>query len=242
MMRLILASASPRRAELLAAAGYSFETCAVDIDEHVRQGELPADYVRRLAQEKSAAAAGNLLRVEGAAGSLHATSAAPDRRRQGYGSPPTFAAEGEGGSRTLESSEGMSCVGSSFNRTDVVVLAADTSVVVDDRIFGKPRDDEEAAAMIRQLAGRAHQVLTGMSLRHASREMGGVESTAVWFTALTAEDVEWYIASGEGRGKAGAYAIQGLASRFIPRIEGSYSNVVGLPIATVHALIRQVTT
>jgi predicted house-cleaning NTP pyrophosphatase (Maf/HAM1 superfamily) len=239
MMRLILASASPRRAELLTAAGYSFETCAVDIDEHVRQGELPADYVRRLAQAKSAAAAGSLLRLEGAAGSLHATSAAP---RQGYGGLPKFAAEGAGGSPTLESSDGMSCVGSSFNRTDAVVLAADTSVVVDDRIFGKPRDDEEAAAMIRQLAGRAHQVLTGMSLRHASREMGGVESTAVWFTALTAEDVEWYIASGEGRGKAGAYAIQGLASRFIPRIEGSYSNVVGLPIATVHALIRQMTT
>jgi septum formation protein len=188
-MRLILASTSPRRAELLAAAGYSFETCAVDIDERVRHGERPADYVRRLAKDKSAAAAGN-----------------------------------------------------SFHRTDVVVLAADTSVVVDDRIFGKPRDDEEATEMIRQLAGRVHQVLTGMSLRHASREVGGVESTAVWFAALTAEDVEWYIASGEGRGKAGAYAIQGLASRFIPRIEGSYSNVVGLPIAAVHALIRQVTT
>jgi septum formation protein len=220
-MRLILASASPRRAELLTAAGYSFETCAVDIDERVRPGELPAEYVRRLAQDKSAAAIHLFHPLEDAIASDQGPNTAADEIHR-----PRFSDAGLPGG---------------LGRADVLVLGADTSVVVGERIFGKPRDDEEAAAMIRQLAGRAHQVLTGISVRRASREAGGVERTAVWFTTLTAEDVAWYIASGEGRGKAGAYAIQGLASRFISRIEGSYSNVVGLPIATVHALIRQVT-
>ena len=109
-------------------------------------------------------------------------------------------------------------------------------MVVDGEILGKPRDDEEAAEMLRRLSGRRHEVLTGVSLRQGAYEVGRVETTSVVFRALTDEDIAWYVASGEGRDKAGGYAIQGLASRFIPRIEGSYSNVVGLPVACVRRL------
>ena len=181
-MRLILASASPRRAELLRAAGYQFEIVVADVDERARGRETPADYVRRLAAEKSAA----------------------------------------------------------VQAADAIVLGADTTVVVDGEILGKPRDDDEAAAMLGRLAGRRHDVLTGVSIRHGAHEVGRVESTAVWFSLLTNEDIAWYVASGEGRDKAGAYAIQGLASRFIPRIDGSYANVVGLPVAAVAELLRSV--
>ena len=181
-MRLILASASPRRAELLRAAGYEFEIIVADVDERARDGETPDIYVRRLAAEKSAA----------------------------------------------------------VQAADMIILGADTTVVVDGEILGKPRDDDEAAAMLRRLAGRRHEVLTGVSIRYGAHEVGRVESTAVWFSALTKEDIAWYVASGEGRDKAGAYAIQGLASRFIPRIERSYANVVGLPVAAVAELLRSV--
>jgi len=181
-VRLILASASPRRAELLRAAGYEFDTVVADVDERMRDSETPAEYVRRLAAAKAAA----------------------------------------------------------VQAADVIIVGADTTVVIDGQILGKPRDDEEAAAMLRRLAGRRHEVLTGVSLRHGPHEVGRVESTAVWFSVLTKEDIAWYVASGEGRDKAGAYAIQGLASRFIPRIEGSYANVVGLPVASVTELLRSV--
>jgi len=186
-VRLILASASPRRAELLRSAGYAFDIVVADVDEAVRAGESPAVYVRRLAAEKSAAAMGRAC----------ATSDA-----------------------------------------DTVILGADTTVVVDGEILGKPRDDDECATMLRRLSGQAHQVLTGVSLRRAAYEVGRVETTSVVFRALTAEDIAWYAASGEGRDKAGGYAIQGLASRFIPSISGSYSNVVGLPVACVDELLR----
>ena len=198
-MRLVLASASPRRAELLAAAGFTFDVCAVDVDERVRANEAPADYVCRLASEKSARAIA--------------------QRRPGSPGPqdPAYAA-------------------------DVIVLGADTAVVVDGEILGKPSDDDAARAMLWQLSGRSHQVLTGVSLRSASREVGGLETTTVWFATLEPNEVEWYVETGEGRDKAGAYAIQGLASRFIPRIDGSYSNVVGLPVALVNAMIARVTS
>jgi septum formation protein len=122
----------------------------------------------------------------------------------------------------------------------VIILGADTTVVVDGEILGKPRDDDEAAAMLRRLAGRRHEVLTGVSIRNSAHEVGRVESTAVWCSALTTEDIAWYVASGEGRDKAGGYAIQGLASRFIPRIDGSYANVVGLPVNTVADLLAEI--
>lgn len=184
-MRLILASASPRRAALLRAAGFSFETVVTDVDERVRPDESPTDYVQRLASEKSAA--------------------------------------------------GLDAVAGQ----DIVVLGADTTVVVDGDVLGKPRDDREAAAMLGRLSGRGHEVLTGISVRNPASEIGGVESTTVFFAPLSEADIEWYVASGEGRDKAGAYAIQGLASRFIPRIVGSYSNVVGLPLENVAALLAE---
>jgi septum formation protein len=188
-MRLILASASPRRAELLRAAGYDFETLTVDLDERVHPGETPEDYVRRLAMEKSARA--------------------------------------------------VDQVGIQASRASVM-LGADTTVVVDSTVLGKPGRDDEARWMLRILSGRQHQVLTGISLRSGPLEVGDVEATTVWFAPLTELDIDWYVASGEWRDKAGGYAIQGLASRFIPRIVGSYANVVGLPVQRVAQLLTEI--
>jgi septum formation protein len=204
-MPLILASASPRRAELLRAAGFTFEIVATDVDEQVRPGETASAYVRRLAAEKSAAA-----QFGTAKGAPH-LPAAP------LGT-------------VTEMAQG-------FSPAEVVILGADTVVVIDGQILGKPRDDDESASMLRRLSGTRHEVLTGISLRHGADELGRVETTTVHFTPLSDTEVEWYVASGEGRDKAGAYAIQGLASRFISRIEGSYSNVVGLPVAAVHEVL-----
>jgi septum formation protein len=191
-MRLVLASASPRRAELLRAAGYTFDTRAVDLDERVQPGELPQTYVARLAREKSSAA--------------------------------------------------MQLLGRRAPHDALVVLGADTTVVVDGEILGKPVDDREGEHMLRKLSGRQHEVLTGVSLRTSSAERGRVVTTSVYMTALSAEDIAWYVASGEGRDKAGGYAVQGLASRFIPRIDGSYANVVGLPVSNVAELLRELAT
>jgi septum formation protein len=212
-VRLILASASPRRAELLRAAGYVFEIVVADVDESIRAGEAPVAYVRRLAAEKSAAA--HAYVVSGFPPPLRPLGA--ELRRAGsrtVGGPP------EGG-----------------HYVHPVILGADTTVVVDGEILGKPRDDAEAATMLRRLSGRCHEVLTGVSLRQAAYEVGRVETTVVHVRDLSEQEVGWYVESQEGFGKAGAYAIQGLASRFIPRIEGSYSNVVGLPVACVAELM-----
>ena len=187
-MRIVLASGSPRRADLLRAAGYQFDTLAVDIDESARAGETADAYVRRLAMEKSA-------RAQTLLAATASTAELP------------------------------------------VVLGADTVVVVDSEVFGKPRDRADAERMLRLLSGRRHLVLTGVSLRRNGIESGGVESTSVEFIRLGEDDLRWYLASGEGADKAGGYAIQGLASRFIAGIDGSYSNVVGLPVARVHHLI-----
>jgi septum formation protein len=186
-VRLLLASASPRRAELLRAAGLDFDTVAVDIDEAFRLGEAPEDYVSRLAAEKSARGVEAVARQE-----------------------------------------------------PVVVLGADTAVVIDGAVLGKPRDDEQARQMLRRLSGRHHEVMTGINMRAGRLELAHVEVTLVEFVPLSEADIAWYVASGEGRDKAGAYAIQGLASRYIPRIDGSYSNVVGLPIAPVFALLTEI--
>jgi septum formation protein len=120
-----------------------------------------------------------------------------------------------------------------------IVLAADTAVIVDGAILGKPADDPDAAGMLERLSGRAHEVLTGVSLRMGECELGRVEGTTVWMSRLAPADIDWYLSTGEGKDKAGGYAIQGLASRFVPRIEGSYSNVVGLPIALVSELLAE---
>lgn len=188
-MRLVLASASPRRRELLTAAGFTFETIVTDIDELVQPGEGPDAYVSRVAREKTARAL-EMLAASGPSG-------------------------------------------------DVVVLGADTSVVIDGEILGKPVSDADGRRMLERLSGRVHQVLTGLNLRSANLELSAHVSTDVWFSEMTSGDIDWYVATGEGRDKAGGYAIQGLASRFIPRIEGSYSNVVGLPVETFWRLLRR---
>jgi len=215
-MRLVLASASPRRAELLRAAGYTFDVIRVDLDEGLRDGEAAALYVRRLAAEKSAAASAMVIR--GRAAAAHGVGDDPD----GY------------------DAGGETSVSAAASHADVVVLGADTSVVVDDEILGKPRDDEDAERMLRLVSGRAHAVMTGISLRRGAYELGRVVTTTVRFAALSREDISWYLATAEGRDKAGAYAIQGFASRFVTSIDGSYSNVVGLPIAAVHELLTDI--
>lgn len=181
---LVLASASPRRAELLRSIGVEFDAAPADIDEAVRAGESPSDYVGRLALEKA----------------RHAARHAPGR----------------------------------------FVLGADTTVVVDGAILGKPAGRDEAVAMLRQLAGRRHEVLTGMCLLGpdgSARQ--AVATTGVSFSPLSDADIDAYVATGEPLDKAGAYAIQGGASRFVTRVDGSYSNVVGLPLEVVSAWCRE---
>lgn len=185
-MRLILASASPRRAELLRSAGFTFEVSPAEIEETPGRDEPAGQYTLRVARDKARQVA------------------------------------------TLPTS------------AEAVVLAADTEVVVDGRILGKPADAEDAAAMLRILSGVAHDVLTAVVIRHRAREVTDVVTTRVQFVPLSPQEIAWYVASGEPMGKAGAYAIQGLGARFIDRIEGSWSSVVGLPIATVHRLLREV--
>jgi septum formation protein len=196
-VRLVLASASPRRADLLRAAGFRFETLPVDVDETARRGEAPDAYVRRLAVEKAAEAWG---RMTGDRGPAEAGHDVPDG--------------------------------------SVVVIGADTAVVVDGEILGKPDGAADAERMIRRLSGRGHQVMTGISILGAGSERGCIETTEVECLAMTDAEISWYVASGEGYDKAGAYAIQGLASRFMTRIAGSYSNVVGLPVHAVFELLR----
>lgn len=189
---IVLASRSPRRAELLAAAGIPFEVLAADIDETPRAGEAPDAYVERLAIEKA-----------------RAVLALINDKPEGL-SPP-----------------------------DVLVLGADTTVTIDGLILGKPESAREATGMLQRLSGRVHDVFTGVALASAGGVHSAVDRTRVWFEPMTDEDISWYVASGEPVDRAGAYAIQGLASRFIARIEGSYTNVVGLPVALVSSILRQ---
>ncbi len=120
-----------------------------------------------------------------------------------------------------------------------IVLGADTVVVVDGAVLGKPNGDADAAGMLRRLSGRAHEVLTGVALHMDDRRCDGVHSTRVVFRALSRDDVAWYVATGEPSDKAGGYSIQGRASRFVTRLEGSYTNVVGLPIELVADLLAE---
>jgi septum formation protein len=179
---IVLASASPRRAALLASAGVAFIVVPSRITEDRRPGEAAEAFVRRLAAAK-----------------------ARDVAASGLTGPAAF------------------------------VLGADTDVVLDGEILGKPRDDDDARAMLERLSGRIHEVLTGYEVYDAARRRGegGVVRTRVEFAALNRGEIEAYVAGGEPRGKAGGYAIQGRAAGMIRRIEGSYTNVVGLPLREV---------
>lgn len=182
-MRLLLASGSPRRRELLEAAGFAFDVEPVDVDERREWDEPAAVYVDRVARLKASAAAAR------------------------YPARP--------------------------------VIGADTAVVVDDEVLGKPVDEADAARMLRRLAGRSHEVLTGVALAWLGRVTSDVTTSRVWMDPLSDRAVADYVASGEPADKAGGYAIQGLASRFIPRIEGSFANVVGLPVASLLHLLQR---
>jgi septum formation protein len=184
--RLILASVSPRRRELLAQAGYAFTVEAADVDESRRKGEEPGAYVLRLAVEKAQA--------------VFARHAAEEEA--------------------------------------VVVLGADTSVVLDNEILGKPADAAGAMRMLRRLSGRTHQVLTGAAAVTRAGVVSGVETTEVVFAEISEQELAAYCATAEPLDKAGAYGIQGYAARWIPRIDGCYFNVMGLPIARTAKLIE----
>jgi septum formation protein len=183
--RLILASASPRRRELLAQAGYAFEVEAADVDESLRQGEAPAVYVVRLAQEKARAVL-----------SKHR------------------------------------------DETNLMVLGADTTVVLDGKILGKPADAADAKQMLCLLSGCTHQVFTGIAAATCAGITGAVESTDVTFAEISETELDFYCATSEPLDKAGAYGIQGYAARWIPRIDGCYFNVMGLPIARMVRLLN----
>ena len=185
---LVLASASPRRRELLAQAGYTFRVQPAHVNEDLLPGEEPIAYVTRLAREKAEA--------------------------------------------VFRDTPGAS------REDDLAVLGADTTVTVDGRILGKPENAADAARMLRLLSGRTHRVMTGVALVTAAATEVAAEVTAVRFLTLSDEEIAAYVATGEPMDKAGAYAIQGRAARWIPRIEGCYFNVVGLPIALVANLLE----
>jgi septum formation protein len=189
---LVLASASPRRQELLRNARIPFTVQPANIDETPHPSELPRDYAERLAREK-ALAVWNLR-----------------------------------------------------SQNNDTVLGADTIVVVDGAILGKPTDAADASRMLRLLSGRLHEVITGICLASPAKTKGEIpelkicsETTLVTMNEISDEQIREYVETGEPMDKAGAYAIQGIASRWIPRIEGDYSNVVGLPVALVFAMLRK---
>jgi septum formation protein len=185
---LVLASASPRRHELLTQAGYAFEVQPAHINEDLHPGEEPLAYVVRLAREKAEA---------------------------------VFKARSTGGA----------------DSQSLIVLGADTTVTLDNHILAKPEEAEDAARMLRLLSGRTHRVITGVALATSKGVEVAAEVTAVRFLTLSEEEIAAYIATGEPMDKAGAYAIQGHAARWIPRIEGCYFNVVGLPLALVTQML-----
>jgi septum formation protein len=202
--RLILASASPRRRELLAQAGYVFTVEAADVDESLRSGEAAAQYVRRLAEEKARAVLA---------------------RHEGSGAPCLPASSARVGS----------------TNAPLMVLGADTTVVCDGEVLAKPADADDAKRMLRRLSARTHQVLTGVAVATPTRVLSGVETTSVTFSEVPETELNFYCATSEPIDKAGAYGIQGYAARWIPRIEGDYFNVMGLPIAHVVRMIGRAT-
>ncbi|MGD0889225.1 MAG: Maf family protein [Acidobacteriaceae bacterium] len=203
---LILASASPRRRELLAQAGYTFTVESADVDESLRVGEEPVAYVLRLAVEKAQAV---------------------------FAQHPTHRGE-----TAMDGEPDVTLDNDGNNRGPLIVLGADTSVVLNDEVLGKPVDAADAMRMLRRLSGRTHQVLTGVAAATRAGTVSGVETTSVTFSEIPEAELNFYCATAEPLDKAGAYGIQGYAARWIPRIDGDYFNVMGLPIARVVAMIE----
>jgi septum formation protein len=192
---LVLASASPRRRELLLQAGLEFTVDAAEIPEVPGPGEEAAEFVLRLAEEKAQAVWAKLV------------------------------------SRQTEVIE--------LKGDPLVVLGADTCVLCQGEILGKPRDQADARRMLEMLSGRTHQVLTGLAAVTATETFADVEITQVTFNVIEEEELVRYLASAEPLDKAGAYGIQGYAARWVPRIEGDYFNIVGLPIARTVSLLAE---
>jgi septum formation protein len=190
MGMLILASASPRRSELLAQAGLKFTAVPANLNEDLLPDEAAAAYVQRLAEEKAQAV-----------WNAHRSADTVDE--------------------------------------PLLVLGADTCVVCDGHILGKPADTADARRMLELLSGRTHAVLTGLAVVKGDKIVRDLEITQVTFNCIEDSEIAQYIASGEPLDKAGAYAIQGYAARWIPRIEGCYFNVMGLPIARTIALLAE---
>ena len=184
--KLVLASASPRRAEILRTVGWPFEALPVDIDESRYPDEDAFVYVERVARAKADAAA---MRAPGS-----------------------------------------------------MVVGADTVVVIEGEILGKPRDDEDARRMLRLLSDRWHQVVTGVALINGDSSRVAHEVTEVRFATMNEAEITWYVSTGEPHDKAGAYAIQGRGARFIEEIRGDYFNVVGLPVRLLYKLVRELST
>lgn len=180
---LVLASGSPRRAEILSSVGWEFTKDIPDIDESERESERPEAYVQRLAEEKAEAV--------------------------------------------------------SHKHPGSIVLAADTTVVIDERIIGKPVDLDDARRMLKMLSGRWHDVLTGVAIKHNGSSSVGMERTGVKFAEMTDAEIEYLAQMGDPLDKAGAYAVQAQAALFIEQIKGDYWNVVGLPISLVYRLIKK---
>jgi septum formation protein len=224
---LVLASASPRRRELLTQAGFSFQVHPAHIPEDPFPNEGSIAYVTRLAREKAQAVFYELAGSPGPdSGIWETTDLFPPMKGTGF-SPYVQPAHGAG-----------ALAPERLHSDTLTVLAADTTVTLDNHILGKPESPADAARMLRLLSGRTHRVITGVALVTAARTEVAAEVTTVKFIALSEEEIEVYIATGEPMDKAGAYAIQGRAARWIPRIEGDYFNVVGLPIALVSALLE----
>lgn len=196
---LILASASPRRCELLTQAGFNFRSESANLNEDLLPGEVAASYVQRLAEEKAEAV-----------WNRHSS-----------------------GSSTEQSED---------SEDQLIVLGADTCVVTEGKVLGKPADTGDARRMLELLSGRTHAVLTGIAVVTRNGVVRDVEITQVTFHSLENDEIARYILSGEPMDKAGAYAIQGYAARWIPRIEGCYFNVVGLPIARTVELLTAART
>jgi septum formation protein len=230
---LVLASASPRRRELLTQAGYQFRVHPADIAEDLQPGEDAIVYVTRLAREKAEAVYRELMSnsdvsADDAEQAPTTTAANPAR----CGGPPLLPIGGP----PLQPVRRPALQPS--GRPALQVLGADTTVTLDNTILGKPEDAADAARMLRLLSGRTHRVITGVALVTAKGAEVAAEVTAVRFLTLSDQDIADYIATGEPMDKAGAYAIQGRAARWIPRVEGCYFNVVGLPLALVCTLLE----
>jgi septum formation protein len=197
---LVLASASPRRRQLLTQAGFAFEVRPAHVPEDPRPGEDPIAYVTRLAREKAQVVFDAIV-AGAASNAANAASGAIDSEL-------------------------------------LAVLGADTTVTLDGQILGKPEDAADAARILRMLSGRSHRVITGVALVTDEAVEVAAEVTAVQFLTLSDEEIAAYVATGEPMDKAGAYGIQGLAARWIPRVEGCYFNVMGLPLALVTTLLE----